>query len=246
MQVVISVNPTRLAKALEVLRPWFPNVEKFHDCVVGKDVDLGDSNLVSVTARRTVAEATRRSAFEIGTKGTVGCYLSHTNVWKRLLESNHSYAMIFEDDPTLAAPSEIEVFKDGLKKLLERHPDVDVVLFGQTYVPKISKKQFGRFRSVDHVFEGLLGYVITRHGAKALLAEAFPMVEQVDAYIGSQAFLGKASVWAFDTPIIVQSPTQGSSIQDVCISCLMPNDNSFYVGVAVLFVFLTLFLCFRK
>lgn len=87
MEVVISVSPTRLAKALDVLQPVFPRVRAYENCVLGKDVDLDAPGLVSVTARRTVTESGRRSAFEIGTRGTVGCYLSHTNVWKSLLQS---------------------------------------------------------------------------------------------------------------------------------------------------------------
>ena len=46
----------------------------------------------------------------IGT-GTIGCYLSHINIWKEFLQSQHSYALIFEDD--------VEFEPKKLKKLVD-------------------------------------------------------------------------------------------------------------------------------
>ncbi|MDR1332868.1 MAG: glycosyltransferase family 25 protein [Holosporales bacterium] len=68
---------------------------------------LSDDEKEAVADRRTYIRLMHNPLGD----GTIGCYLSHINAWKAFLESEHSYAMIFEDD--------VEFVPDSLRHAID-------------------------------------------------------------------------------------------------------------------------------
>jgi GR25 family glycosyltransferase involved in LPS biosynthesis len=71
--------------------------------IVGKDLEL--INYVSPGAYKQILTTevlkNRKYHYEL-TRGAVGCYLSHLNIWKKIAESDKNYGLIFEDDVMIA------------------------------------------------------------------------------------------------------------------------------------------------
>lgn len=116
-------------------------------------------------------------------KGTVGCSLSHFKVWKKFLESDYKYALVFEDDVSFD-PEALRPIIDELKEydhkwdivnLESAHGGMPVTIqkLGRGYV-KLSVY----LTKVTHTG----AYLIDREAARKLLLKAYPINMPVDHY----------------------------------------------------------------
>ena len=67
-----------------------------YPAIVGKDIEL--INYVTPAAYKQILTTevlkNRRFHYEL-TRGAVGCYLSHLNIWKKIAESDKKFGLIF-------------------------------------------------------------------------------------------------------------------------------------------------------
>ena len=83
----------------------------------------------------------------IGSKGAIGCYLSHISLWKMLLESDEEMFLIFEDDVDINI--KINNFTKKINKsinLINNNNNWDIIYLGyfninSKDINKISKKK---------------------------------------------------------------------------------------------------------
>ena len=69
-----------------------------------------------------------KSVMKLNNYGNIGCYLSHTNLWKKLKLNKIEYALIIEDDIIFN-----DNFKTNLKNNLEKIPENwDIIFLGLT------------------------------------------------------------------------------------------------------------------
>ena len=172
--------------------------ERF-DAVVGKKIDIENDARISMRTRRNILDRTRRDHEELDTPGGVGCYLSHTTVWKQFLDRKEEYAMIFEDDAILSV-NFVHMFQSAVKDidLLPQKPDI-WYFSGPTrwyYESKgrplphtVAKNNIGPW--VTPYCSTFTGYVINKHGARQLLEAAFPIDMHVDLYSCLVGDMGK-------------------------------------------------------
>lgn len=139
------------------------------------------------------------------TRGAVGCWLSHAQVWYNFLNSDKSVALIFEDDCVLVT--------DFMKQLeqvrLPKH--WDVCLLGYfcnrcRYNPTAIK--------VDRFF-GLHCYMITRSFAKKFFASPYStrIGKQIDSVLSDMIADGTISVYASRKKLAWQNPRHRTSVQ---------------------------------
>ena len=119
---------------------------------------------------------------EVGA-GTIGCYLSHVNTWKEFLTSNHSYALIFEDDVEF----EPKKLKKLIDLLLENSNEWDVVNIdvnrhGFSKPVKQLSRLFRLVKFRTRVANASC-YLINRKSAIELVKRAFPISMPVDHYM---------------------------------------------------------------
>jgi GR25 family glycosyltransferase involved in LPS biosynthesis len=74
----------------------FPQLKRF-DAVIGKNVNLDKANL-SLRGKHSIIQKKRLRKEDIGTKGALGCYLSHVGIWKQFLKGQSEKCLVFEDD----------------------------------------------------------------------------------------------------------------------------------------------------
>ncbi|MDR2458749.1 MAG: glycosyltransferase family 25 protein [Holosporales bacterium] len=144
--------------------------------VYGKDLSLEEKDRL-VSRRRYL----RFMHGRIG-DGTVGCYLSHIKVWESFLESNCSYAVVFEDDADFV-PGDLKRIVDALIKHKDRW---DIVTFDYLHYGHPMKtldlhedSSLVRFRTRV----GNTGcYLINRRAASRLLRKSLPIMMPIDHY----------------------------------------------------------------
>ena len=163
------------------IRSLFPLAE-WTNAVDGSTVRLDQDPRLSVHARHHVKEGIDLDASHIATKGSIGCYLSHVNLWKRIAASNRP-AVVVEDDMYVN-----ERMAKTLKAIGNRIPrKADFV--GLIHLPwpfsqaKRTKYNDHFYRIDTRYFAGLQMYYLSPRGAKALLRYAFPVMSHPDVLV---------------------------------------------------------------
>ncbi len=153
---------------------------------------------VGVLTEHNLKYRSRRSHYEIDRPGAIGASLSHFKAWEYLQSAPPSTPalIVFEDD------SDIPVdFNERLATVVEDLPDEwDVVTFYNTPIGPnkwgcVAEEEGGNQRNQRKWLTcteqtGAHAYMISRRGARRLLARAYPIEIHVDAYIAFMSQLG--------------------------------------------------------
>ena len=173
---------------LAVLKQSY-EVERFEG-INGSAINIQKDERISLRTKRNIKEHTRREHVDLDSAGGVGCYLSHTTIWKKFLERSEPYAMILEDDIVLD-PGFTAKFQRAMKDttLLPDEPDVWFFMppnewyydyKGMDFPLTTTANKIGPW--VTNTCAAFTGYLISRRGAERLLESAFPIDMHVDLY----------------------------------------------------------------
>lgn len=170
---ILSIRPARCAAMLARLGP----LAEYVTSVIG--VDGAKLNPAFLKSKQYYAP---EKHLEL-TRGQLGCWLAHSEAWRRLLLSDSDYALILEDDadlvPTLALIREINI------ALQEVPRDFSVFMLGRTAaVATVRRRISPRVVEVGRTW-GLFAYAVSRVGAAALMRNAFPIREAVDTWLST-------------------------------------------------------------
>ena len=138
----------------------------------GKVINMDQENRVSLFTKYNIVRSTRRSHMELNTKGGVGCYISHVDVWKDFLEKGDTeVGMILEDDALMDIPT-IEKIKLFTKSDILQNTDLwDFCILA----PHSGNIKHGAMYPGDETcmrlmeFTGLTGYLFTKKGIRKIL-----------------------------------------------------------------------------
>ena len=169
------------------------------EAVNGSALNIMKDDRISLRTKRNIKEHIRRDHEELNSAGGVGCYLSHTSVWKKFLDSGDSYAMILEDDAILYNGF-LSDFQQAMRDttLLPQMPDVwffnvPTPLYyeykGKPYPTTVKEQNLGPW--VSKTCSPFTGYLLSRNGAEKLLETAFPIDMHVDLYTCLSGELGR-------------------------------------------------------
>jgi len=161
-----------------------------YEGVNGSAIDVMKDDRISLRTKRNIKEHIRRDHEELDSAGGVGCYLSHTNIWKKFLERPEAFAMILEDDAELT-PGFVENFQEAMKDatLLPQTPDVWFFSIpshyyyeskGKPLPTSVKEQNLGPW--TVQTCSAFTGYLVSKKGAEKLLETAFPMDMHVDLY----------------------------------------------------------------
>lgn len=146
-------------------------------------------------------------------KGAIGCYLSHVELWKKSAEMDTDI-IIFEDDvlPTLTYTT--------LESRLQNVPNgFDIVLFGGFY-----DRQFNiinRYVCKVDRFYGMQAYLISAHAARFLISKALPITQQVDSFLSDLSEQGYLKIYGLRSNDFQQNP----SVNSTDIQTPLVNEN---------------------
>ena len=246
----LKIREDRKKKAnarLNALGGIFSNFT-FFEPVYGEALsDQAIFNHVSITTYKSLSEG-RSLDYQLSTKGGIGCYLTHTNIWKDMLEKGYEKVLIFEDDFQIASQyDEIMTYLSHLPK------NFDIAFLYYSLFP--GSGEFERYNdywattSAMRVY-GAASYIITQGAAKKLLEKAFPIDLQLDAFINHYiTFTGGLRLYSnkllFGHEVI---ELYNTNVQDFCWKCFvnifMDNYVSLEVCLACFFFFMVIVLFF--
>lgn len=211
-------------------------VERFEG-INGSAINIQKDERISLRTKRNIKDHIRRDHEELDSAGGVGCYLSHTTIWKKFLERSEPYAMILEDDVVLD-PGFTMKFQRAMRDATLLSEEPDVWFFqppsdwyydykGIPFPPNVTKNNIGPW--ITNACAAFTGYLISRRGAERLLEAAFPIDMHVDLYTCLNGEL-KRTVNVYHTQVtvgvyaleIVDSDIQVSS-DKACLICDVPT-----------------------
>lgn len=170
------------------------------EAIKGSDLDLP-----TVVSRRALwevanAEATgfRLRHYQLS-RNAVACYMSHVQLWRSVLETDKSVALVFEDD-ALVHPQTGEFLRNT-----PFPEDFDIVLLG--YVCLACARDEGAWFHRVYTFFGLHGYVISARGIRKIMESRriFPVRKQIDTVLSEMAAAGEVTVYASPRKLVEQN-----------------------------------------
>lgn len=175
----LSFNSASGVKDLQHLERW--------SGTDGKTINLDTDERVSLFTKYNITRGIRRSHMELNSKGGVGCYISHVEVWKHFLNnSNSDVALVFEDDVILdeSAVNRIKGFIDKSSAIKDTNMWDFCILspyFGNKKHEPLHIDDQYCMRLVE--FNGLTGYLINKKGVKKILPMIYPIQGHVDWFL---------------------------------------------------------------
>jgi glycosyl transferase, family 25 len=149
-------------------------VPTFIPAVMGRDLSLVE--------RDDLYDATRNKRdYHSGlTAGEIGCYASHVLIWKQLLASGANWALVLEDDMSIA-PELIEILQHVESELDAQQWDM-IKLIGRTREAVLASRSLGQHQLIRYRrVPSLTGaFLLSRAGASKLLATRVPFTRPVD------------------------------------------------------------------
>jgi GR25 family glycosyltransferase involved in LPS biosynthesis len=207
----------------ELKNVGFTNIN-FFQAVDGRKLDikkLRDDGIITIRSYNDLLnEREQRSG--LSSLGAIGCTLSHYFLWKKCVNNNLKYIIIAENDV-------------DLKKITEKElKDIGQIL---------SKPKSGfvstTIQKDNNIYDliGLQFNIFSKDLCKELIKNALPIDVQTDHYIAHLKTLNNINIEGFN---LFGQKKHKSSIQDQCIKCNLPRNNSFYILFLILFFIIVL------
>ena len=173
--------------------------------IIGKDINLIDYVSSKGYQQILMTEKTKIRIHHYDlTRGAVGCYLSHLNIYKKLLESNYKYTIVFEDDVIMAA----DFYERLLYGLSVIPDDWDILLLGVMCLKCDIEKDYIKINR----FWGTHGYLIKKEIAAKLVKKLDVLLQkQIDADISLLIKNKQLKVYGINPLIVVQDGSKFTS-----------------------------------
>lgn len=149
--------------------------------------------VIEYGARQRLRDGVRAHDRDL-TRGAVGCYLSHVNVWRTFLGES---AIIFEDDARLQVsfPRLLSLIPWGDKSW-------DIFLLGYASQRKTNIRSFLQTHA----------YVIRRRGVERAMPHMFPIKQQLDWQLSTLAQNNIIRIEGVPMQVVLQDKTLASRI----------------------------------
>lgn len=189
-----SYNGSDMSKTHSVIR---------HDAVNGRDLQLVEHVTDKALGEILSAERTgyRTQHYQL-TRGGVGCYLSHVGLWRKVLDTDKEFAVIFEDD-CVPALNILDIMRDSVP-----HTDSwDICLLGYWCNECDDRPDWGKDTIDMYRFFGLHAYMISRRGIEKFLADprGTRISKQIDHVVCDMISEGAMKVIALENPVAWQN-----------------------------------------
>lgn len=132
--------------------------------------------------------------------GEIGCFLSHYNIWKKMIDNEQQYAVVMEDD----AKINTKLFDDHLKKIMKNAPenfDIISIYKHENQLTRSFIPYNKMFDLIESKVWGTTAYIINLDGVKNLLKNIVPIRYPVDFAIHNYVE-GKKSGYLYKERII--------------------------------------------
>ena len=175
--------------------------------VDGTTINIDTDNRVSIFTRYTITTNERRSHMELNTKGGVGCYISHVEIWRNFLEHYDSeVGLVLEDDLVFNEKNvkDIRSYIDN-SPILQNTDMWDFCILGAYYGTKYHESVYPDDNNCMTImkFEGMTAYLINKKGIKKILDKVYPIQGHIDGFLSICAQLGYINICGPEIPLIM-------------------------------------------
>jgi glycosyl transferase family 25 len=188
----------------------------------------------------------RNAHNNIGSKGAIGCYLSHIALWKKLLESDQEMFLIFEDDVDINNNIDNLMVKTNDYINTINKKDWDVIFLGYSLISLLNNdipEDINDKYKITNIIYGLHAYIINKKGARKLLEKALPIVDQLDSYMSYMAIMRDVNMYKPTEILFIQNNIKTSTIQtDMSIKPFITQFNNHIISSIIMFFILFLLL----
>ena len=233
----------KMIKLFNKLGGIFDNYQ-FFKAIKGKDIPTDElNNLLAPNAWYTI-NIHRNDYKQICSLGAVGCYLSHYNIWKEIIENDYKNVIVFEDDITTNL--NYEQIMEYINTLPSDYDYANLSYwYPLGYELKEINDKWSTSKDVNIVWSN--AYIISNKGAKKLIKKALPMSLQVDIYVNIisatdpsfKRYFSNIDVFPQEDILI------GSDIQDLCVKCIITevsnkliNESNCYFSIILIILIL--------
>ena len=164
-----------------------------YPAIVGVDLDLKKHVTPNAYNQIIMTEKTntRNHHYDL-TRGAVGCYLSHINIYKEIVKSNKKYGLIFEDDVMIARDFFIRL-NNGIKNIPD---DWDLYLLGIICLKCDINPEYINVKR----FWGMHGYLVKKESAiKLVKLLDYLIKKQIDSEISLLIKYNKLKVYSINS-----------------------------------------------
>lgn len=155
--------------------------------------------------------------------GAIGCYLSHLGIYKKIVDNNINYALIFEDDYKISGDP--KQFWDKIGKI--KIPiDTDIYLLDYVLLDYDDITN-------DHIdinfFYQLHCYIITKKGAEKCLQKLLPIEMQIDAKMSRLSYLKHLNIYGYPkNNLHISQGSFTTNIQNECERCNIVSEINIF------------------
>jgi len=170
----LDSKPDRLEDVSKQLHQYGIEFERF-SAVMGSELDQ------STIEEFYDAKGNAKKYYKEMSVGEIGCYLSHIQLWKRIIEENLDFAVILEDD--LTVKPEIANLIDALTQI--QNWDY-IKLTGPKGKKIVDQQAINETFSLAYYNKAPIGtsaQAVSKQGAEKLLASTQPFIRPVDSDI---------------------------------------------------------------
>jgi hypothetical protein len=188
-----------------------------------RDIDeLNKNNLITIRTYKDL-KTKRTQHYGLPSLGAVGCTLSHYELWKKCVDE-YDHIVILEDDV------------DINRKLTQNELE---------YINECLQEENGGFISnssnIDDSFIGTHFYICSKGMCNELVKHAFPIDVQTDFYMDHLSKMDKINVGCKK---IFGQKIHPSSIQELCIKCILPDNLYYYLFFITIFIIILILLVY--
>lgn len=204
----LKKDKDRYKYASILLNKSFGKFERI-DAIYGKELKEEEKNKIA-----SYEKYYRYNGKKLG-DGTIGCSLSHLKTWKTFLESQHEFAIIFEDDVEFEENYKKD-FKKIIDEIIKNNETWDIVLLerGHGHLPLRVKKinhNLSLNIYLDHVSHAA-AYILNRHAARELVKYSLPLKMINDHYFRRTWEMNNLKFLAIEPSIAYQRYIKSSRI----------------------------------
>ena len=222
------------------------NIKKFN-AINGNDISMTLEPIgykhpfvnVSLSAQYVLYNG-RKEHKDLPSKGAIGCYLSHVLLWKKLVESENEYMLIFEDD---VVPLYINSDEKINELLNELNSNFDILLLGCDCRDKKKIEVSKNINKCIFFFESH-SYIISKKAAKELLKYIYPIDMQIDSYISFYNLINPNFKTYYSKTNLFKQSKHISNIQKICLTCFFLELQDKDINKKKIYIFILSFVIF--
>jgi len=190
--------------------PDFQNIRRY-SAVDGNALNIDNDKRVSLFTHLNILRGERRSHWDINTKGGIGCYMSHVNIWEEFQNSQYEVALVMEDDIILSKDS-ANTLKTWIKesKVMQNTDLWDFCILAPTKGIETSSKDRKPLMPLYkddptcirlELFNCMVAYLITKKGVRKIMPHIYPIEGHIDWFLSASSQLKIINVCAPSKPL---------------------------------------------